>query len=516
MLQRHPQTNGAAQSPSAAPRRKRLATHLSPKQRSGKANIEKILFLIITVWAAACFFFLSENVSDDDAALNKVLLKKDGDTIASDAALRRTQQLDKKKKRKESIILRPASSIDAVANALLNLVRLSSMELRYIFENDEWKGNFEKKNFKKKDPFRLADLERGECPFAETMTLDWLPPSLSSDASTLFRHRNDNDNNNNSDAKKRKVAIWYEHLSKAGGTSMCNLANSNMAKSEVPNYYCMPSEPKKIDARVGQWDNNKLKLYIDQNKKYIVSNEWEPFPLERLAMRPDAAAAAENHNDDDDPWLIFVTTIRHPLNRIISAWKFWGQLHFKGEVKPTLAQFIQRREDGARRDFNKPQGLGKGGIKNAGDNFLAMVGRPNFALWKFSGGTMPLPMGNENGLVPWGDIESEWLDSFVTAVKTLCQFDLMIPMELLSTTHETTKDMGVGPLHDVLGWNHFEKSHVVPSGSVVNNNAKESDLTSDQYDVLWDKNRLDMVIYYWSRAVYLTKIHCADSLVVGV
>uniref|UniRef100_A0A7S2GX97 Sulfotransferase domain-containing protein n=1 Tax=Helicotheca tamesis TaxID=374047 RepID=A0A7S2GX97_9STRA len=394
--------------------------------------------------------------------------------------------------------LQPAASLDDVASFLLKLVRMSSNDLRHIYEDEDRQDDS-----KAKDPFQLEALERGECPHVDS-TIDWLPPKIPSDASTLFKIQQ---SSTDKDSSNRKVGVWFEHLSKAGGTSMCNLANANMPKKDVPQYYCMPSEPDMVDARVGQWTNRKLQNYIRDKKKYFVSNEWEPFPLDKFNMRPSVDGG--NH-DDSDPWLIFVTTLRHPLNRLVSAYKFWGILHNTAENKPTLAEFLQRRENRARNDMNDPQGLGK--HLGANDDFLAMVGRPNFAMWKFSGGTMPLPK-SIGGAVPWGDIEDEWVNSFLVAVKTLCQYDLVIPMELLSTTHETKDGSGVGPLYDILGWDSFEDSHVVNTGPILNSKAKESDLSEQEYDELWDKNRMDMVIYYWTRAVYLTRIHCASRLV---
>jgi len=109
------------------------------------------------------------------------------------------------------------------------------------------------------DLFGLTGLSQGVCPAKNK--LEWLPPRPSAKPGEVFRARAPNS------------MVWYEHLSKAGGTSFCKLAQKNMKRPEVPSYYCMPSMPEegeqfKFDARVGQWDNGKLVGYF-QNKGHV-------------------------------------------------------------------------------------------------------------------------------------------------------------------------------------------------------------------------------------------------------
>lgn len=48
---------------------------------------------------------------------------------------------------------------------------------------------------------------------------------------------------------------------------------------------------------------------------------------------------------------------------------------------------------------------------------------------------------------------------------------------------------------------------MVPSGKIVNNEAS-SELSGDKYQELWEKNRLDMLIYSWVRAVFYVRLNC--------
>lgn len=359
---------------------------------------------------------------------------------------------------------------DVIVKQLLELARMPSEQLRELLENNP-----------DEDPFQLTKLEQGICPFDHgTFPPAWLPPTPNPQHSDWFH---------NPDPNNPKVLVYYEHLSKAGGTSFCKLAQSNMPKKEVPGYYCMPSEPKMPDARVGSWNAAKLLKYALSQPHRLVSNEWEPFQHEFLQF--------QNHKD---LILLLVTSIRNPVNRLLSAYKFWGHLHNPAEIKPTLPTWLKRYGNRAKR------------WKIADSDFVANVGRFNFATWKFSGGTLGVSElqlhadEEKGGLVKASQYtqdmmadESLWKDSYVLAVQTLAKFDLVIPMELLSNHTE--------PLHNLLGWADFSQNHVVPSGKIVNNDASNL-LSQQEIQVLWHANKLDFVLYYWLCAVYLTRLYC--------
>eukprot|EP00978_Attheya_sp_CCMP212_P030725 scaffold114072_cov51-Attheya_sp.AAC.1 len=301
------------------------------------------------------------------------------------------------------------------------------------------------------------------------------------------------------------VMVWYDHLSKAGGTSFCEMATNHMGKVEVPGYYCMPSDEKSPDARVGQWPNDRLINYYHTSHKHLVSNEWEPFPLDKLKLQAtsphDLSLSSSSKTMDHELWLLFVTSLREPLDRLASAHKFWGVLHNNETPHPTFSKWILKKLKNAKRDFaDATNGLGKPGSK--GNDFLAMVGRSNFATWKFSGGAMPLLPKEPNQPFPLQ--EMSWNQPFETAIRTLSRFDLVIPMELLKQHPQ--------PLNDLLGWEHDEQAqHIVSAGQVINSNARTALPDDTEYNTLWDANRLDMILYHWTKAVYLTRIHCSSQ-----
>lgn len=339
---------------------------------------------------------------------------------------------------------------------LVDLARLPTSDLRKKLYDD--------------DVFQLAilDTDSNTCPF--TYSPPWFPPGRLRMPSTTTAV----DVQNTSSSSRR--LLWYEHLSKAGGTSFCKLAQSNMKKDEIPPYYCMPRDGDLPDGRVGLWSNTKLLTYRAEHPTIrIVSNEWQPFPPERWQLKDQ---------------LFFVTTLRNPLDRLLSAYHFWGILHNQEAVKPTFEEWLERKR---KRSVDKsPRDLGN----------AIHIGRYNFAVWKFSNGTMP--QGKPATAMPLGvtrEDEHLWRAPFLMAAETLSNFDLVVILELISSYSSIMITRSIG-------WTKLEKNHVVPSGKVENNHASGA-LPQDVYDALWEANRFDMILYLWMKAVHITKSRCS-------
>eukprot|EP00980_Cylindrotheca_fusiformis_P014651 scaffold3987_cov134-Cylindrotheca_fusiformis.AAC.1 len=457
------------------------------------------LFLfIIGGWLSLTTSVLSKSNSSN---INKEeeLAKKKNEFIRK-KGMTTTNNNNNKKNEKKLLFSISEASIDQVVLTLMNLAQLPTQELQNLLEGEE----VDSTSTKTKNPFQLKKLQEGICPWTSpsststTMeTIPWLPPKTSPERSRILQ------SNENNKKTPPIVAIYYEHLSKAGGTSFCKLAQSNMDRKLIPRYYCMPSKPNNPDARVGSWSVQELEEYFLQKSHRLVSNEWEPFNLEYQQY------FSPKHNENRVQ-LLFVTSIRNPINRLLSAFQFWGILHNeRAKIKPTLEQWLSRY---ARRAKT---------WKILDGDFTANVGRFNFATWKFSGGTLPVSDMNLKAetlltttttttdaaalLQEHSLSEDEWKRPFETAIRTLSQFDLIIPMEELSNHSQ--------PVTDMLGWKDFSQAHVVPSGTIVNNKASTSHLPSYEYDLLWQSNSLDMILYYWSLAVYLTRLHCSNVLV---
>jgi len=367
--------------------------------------------------------------------------------------------------------------LDNVVEYLTKLAIMPSNKLQRALNSEE------------DDVFQLSQLEKGNCP---SNMQNWLPPRVSDEAARLFRERNKPQHHNNNPNKNKPLPLlWYEHLSKAGGTSFCKLAGTNMFRSEVPSYYCMPSKKDDPDARVGLWSNDELAKYVQDGTKRIVSNEWNPFDPIRFDFQ------SENSKNPNIK-VMFVTTIREPINRLLSAYKFWGVLHNQMNPHPTITQWLNRQHNRARH-----ASVPDWEITNH-------VSRYNFAAWKFSNGKMPLPKPEviDESVVPPSVInyesESSWREPFSDAIRNLSRFDLVIPLELLWKPEHSIL------LKDVLGWDKLDEVHVVPTGKVEKTDAKAK-VSPEQYEVLWNANRLDMILHAWSKALFLSKIHCGNN-----
>lgn len=175
--------------------------------------------------------------------------------------------------------IQPAPTNQVVAT-LLRLARMPSKQLRQLLEPSTsgggggggGDGDVLGVGDPDADPFRMTELQKGQCPWRgeDGIVIEWLPQRPLLQTSEWFRNRGQQNANN--DNNRQTVAVYYEHLSKAGGTSFCKLAQSNMPKAEVPKYYCMPSEPGMPDARIGSWTVDKLKNYFKQKPHRLVSN----------------------------------------------------------------------------------------------------------------------------------------------------------------------------------------------------------------------------------------------------
>jgi len=157
-----------------------------------------------------------------------------------------------------------AATTNQVVEALMRLAQMSSAELRQLLEppNGGADSNAD-------DPFHLPQLREGQCPWSGDTVLQWLPQRPSLQPSEWFRNRGDKSSD------RPTVAVYYEHLSKAGGTSFCKVATANMPRKEVPRYYCMPSEPGMADARIGSWTREKIRKYFKDKPHRLVSNGKE-------------------------------------------------------------------------------------------------------------------------------------------------------------------------------------------------------------------------------------------------
>lgn len=140
----------------------------------------------------------------------------------SDKKERRRQQIQQQQQQKKQPLARP-SSIDAVVRYLNQLASLQPSKL--------WdKLGMEHATYGD-DPFSLSLLEQGSCPWSMETTVEWLPPRPhnSDEIAAAYRRNLEAfvDDDRETEERWPPVVLWYEHLSKAGGTTFCGVAKSN-------------------------------------------------------------------------------------------------------------------------------------------------------------------------------------------------------------------------------------------------------------------------------------------------
>jgi hypothetical protein len=106
--------------------------------------------------------------------------------------------------------------------------------------------------------------------------------------------------------------LFFQHLRKAGGTHFCTLAQENLPKSAVADYYCMSDWEwfrqvgKKMAGYLHHWSNTEIATRMKQAGHRITGNEWDNF--DRL------------HHFDLP--CMFATSFRRPMDRALSQFRF--------------------------------------------------------------------------------------------------------------------------------------------------------------------------------------------------
>ena len=265
----------------------------------------------------------------------------------------------------------------------------------------------------------------------------------------------------------------------------------------------MPRKDDRPDGRVGTWTNEYLLEHVSTQRHSIVSNEWDPFDIKKLQLSGRQLDGTPVKKSRGGPNLLFLTTLRDPCDRLLSAYTFFAlttteaRRENNNREAPSFREWVENNMERA--------GKYKSGSRTA---FRSNTARLNHIVWRFSGGSL-------TNLLPLN--EDDWKAPFETAIRSLSQHDLILPMDVM-----TRDDLGKTALQQILGWDKFEVKgrgqhgdkkggHVVTTGGIKNSNAREH-FSSDDFQKLWEENWLDNILYHWCRAVFLARLHCKDSL----
>jgi hypothetical protein len=103
--------------------------------------------------------------------------------------------------------------------------------------------------------------------------------------------------------------LFFQHLRKAGGTHFCSLAEVNLPKKNLPNYYCMPDMDWSGRTKAGylhSWSNEEIIQRVAAQQHRIAGNEWDWFDVDHHFDLP----------------AVFATSFRKPLDRALSQFRF--------------------------------------------------------------------------------------------------------------------------------------------------------------------------------------------------
>ena len=106
--------------------------------------------------------------------------------------------------------------------------------------------------------------------------------------------------------------LFFQHLRKAGGTNFCTLAQQNLPKSAVADYYCMSDyawareRHQTMAGYLHHWTNEEISLKMAASGHRVTGNEWDNFDRLQHFELP----------------AVFATSFRRPMDRALSQFRF--------------------------------------------------------------------------------------------------------------------------------------------------------------------------------------------------
>lgn len=341
-----------------------------------------------------------------------------------------------------------------------------------------------------KDPFGTDHPEAFTCPSAQSARVD----SVKGVSYPFYEYDQAGAAPDAFKKGDRDSFIFYQHLRKAGGTGFCDLAKKNMAREEVPPYYCMPDNRGSL--ATPPWNEaSYLQKQLQAKGHRIASNEW------------DAWNRAE-HIPAKMPKAVFATTFRHPLDRWYSQYRFEHLEHRDGTAADSPRQ-------GFMTYYSKMVGWTEGlnyyvsTFEGEPDGKLAKPGTGDF-YWtyhKFQQGYKQQQHHAVEGGVGF--------PFFKRALIHLQQFHLVLVTEFLDI------DSHFDMIHKVLGWtvpptktlphaSQADRKEDAATGKTASVRAKDA-LNHNDYMRLAMENVFDLLMYAVVRRMVLERMTCTGT-----
>lgn len=285
------------------------------------------------------------------------------------------------------------------------------------------------------------------------------------------------DHQREKDFKEGKGFVYYQHLRKAGGTGFCEMASRNMDRDQVPRYHCMPDNKGAL--ATPPWSKQEYLLSQISDKGYrIVANEWDAFPAHHLHF----------------PGAVFATTMRHPVDRWYSQYRFEHVEHrdgSEGTPKPfqTWYRVVKKYVMGDNyyvKTFS--------GTENLPDHVLTKNGQPLDLSWSY------------RKFDSWGQ-KVDWRN-FKQAVDILAQFNLLLILDFVNDEMWT--------LHETLGWHEARKQVLPHEQQAKRQNKKSIPAREALQPPVWkealEANVFDLLLFHWGKRMYLERSACHEGL----
>jgi hypothetical protein len=276
------------------------------------------------------------------------------------------------------------------------------------------------------------------------------------------------DNVHNFRANVPGSIIFYQHLRKAGGTGFCDLAKNNLPKGSIPPYYCMPDNRGSL--ATPPWVNTSYLLNeMTKRGRRIAANEWDAF--------------YELHSQI--PNVVLATTIRHPIDRWYSQYRFEHLEHRDGSAP-----------DAKRNPFRTWYNNNKGWTMGT-----------NYYVKTFIGSEDAHPPSN-TGDFYWTYHKFQkqpitW-DLFVRSLRNFRRFHVILVTEWL--------DSSVPLIERVLGWKTPPKQvlpHEVQAVRATKKSLAAKDiLPPDDYAAVLKENVFDLLFFTIAKRIYLERLAC--------
>lgn len=301
-------------------------------------------------------------------------------------------------------------------------------------------------------------------------------------------------------SKKEGSFIFYQHLRKAGGTGFCDLANSNLPRMNVPDYYCMPDNRGSLATT--PWNNMTYTVQqVKARKHRIIANEWDTFSAPFIQY----------------PDVVLATTLRHPIDRWYSQYRFEHLEHRDGSkpgaprmsflqwykqcVSWTMGTNYYVKTFLGEVDPSPPESRTKG----LGGDFYWTYHKFNAREKMRRSMRVSAAADSPASFTP----AVSW-EEFSTAVEHLRRFHVVLVMEWLDSS---------GPLVErALGWTVPPRQVLPHEGQAARadkrSKAAREALPAADYEYLLEENAFDLLLYHIGRRLYLERLHqCSDKAV---